>query len=157
MADRRWPHVGRLNGNVLQMISETLQQEPHVLLAFLFGSQASGRARPDSDVDLAVYLDLPPQEDALYQEITRLLRRLETLLEADVDLIILNTAAPAIAAEALQGKKLVMKDERLYLDLLCEKTREAEDLREWTFDLLRLRRRFREEGQDDAPSPQPTA
>ncbi len=33
-----------------------------VVFAYLFGSQATGRARPDSDVDVPVYLDPPPED-----------------------------------------------------------------------------------------------
>lgn len=38
-----------------------MKQQP-VVFAYLFGSQATGRARHDSDVDVAVYLDesVPP-------------------------------------------------------------------------------------------------
>lgn len=135
-----------------EVLRDALDKEPRVVLAFLFGSQAAGRASPASDVDVAVYLDPSGDEDVEFREIVRLRGRLEDLVGAEVDLVLLNTAAPAIAAEALQRRKLVIKDERLYLDLLCEKTREAEDLREWTFDLLRLRRQFREEVRHDAPS-----
>ena len=39
------------------------QGRPEVLWAYLFGSHAVGRARPDSDVDIGVYLDLRRVED----------------------------------------------------------------------------------------------
>lgn len=144
-----------LSADVLaEALREALDKEPRVVLAFLFGSQAAGRASRASDVDVAVYLDPSGDEDLQFREIIRLRGRLEEIVGAEVDLVSLNTAAPAIASEALRGRKLVIKNERLYLDLLCEKTREAEDLREWTFDLLRLRRQFREEARREAATSQ---
>jgi uncharacterized protein len=48
-------------------VGDTLRQQlselPGLELAFLFGSHASGSARPDSDIDLAVLLERPISAD----------------------------------------------------------------------------------------------
>lgn len=130
-------------------LSTVFSSEPTVRLAFLFGSQARGSARASSDYDIAIYLDIAQNETVddiqLYRYTIKLQNQMEEALGKRVDLVLLNTAPPAIAAEALRGIPLLLRDEPLYLDLLCEKTREAEDLMEWTFDLIRLRRRLRKE------------
>lgn len=141
---------------VAALVHKALGGETSVRLALLFGSQAYGQARSSSDVDLAVHLDTPQDlENAgafLFRQLQAIHHRLELALGTEVDLVLLNTASPGIAAEALRGKPVIVRDERLYLELLCEKTREAEELREWTFDLVRWRRRLRKEAAEDGPS-----
>ncbi len=69
--------------------------------AYLFGSSATGRLRPESDVDIAVS-GCPP--DGLY----RLAADLERLLQRSLDLVDLDRA-PAGFAEAVRrdGRRLV--------------------------------------------------
>jgi len=59
-----------------------LRAQPDIIAAYLFGSQATGRVHPGSDVDIAVLLD----EDALPQTTgwggPLLSRRLDLRLEA---------------------------------------------------------------------------
>ena len=45
--------------NVIAAIRSVLERDPRVRLAVLFGSLATGRERPDSDVDIAVLADRP--------------------------------------------------------------------------------------------------
>lgn len=65
----------------------------------LYGSQARGQARPDSDIDLLVVLDGPV---ALYKEIRRITRALYPLQLEACDRPI--SAIPADAAEFFAGK-----------------------------------------------------
>lgn len=76
-----------------------LQSLEVVKFAYLFGSMASGRAGPRSDVDIAVYLD----DDAVQSE-TRLeiLGKLMDVFETDnIDLVILNQASLPLKMNAL--------------------------------------------------------
>jgi predicted nucleotidyltransferase len=41
----------------IESLGRALERCPHVVFAYLFGSAATGRLRPLSDVDVAVYLD----------------------------------------------------------------------------------------------------
>lgn len=67
--------------------------------AYLHGSQASGAANPQSDVDIAAYFDEPHPE------------AFEVLLPAGVDLVVLNGAPLELAGRiALQGKLLFERD-----------------------------------------------
>ncbi|MBI1987422.1 MAG: nucleotidyltransferase domain-containing protein [Nitrospinae bacterium] len=113
-------------------------QKEEVELAFLFGSAASGRMLSESDVDVAIWLkDFQNQ-----QEINRLWGELEDLLRKEVDLVLLNRASPTIAWAALRGYPLLIRDHRLYLNLLLEVSREAEDFQDFVIDLWRWRRRI---------------
>lgn len=114
-------------------------QKEGVELAFLFGSAAKGRMLPESDVDVAIWLKDPQNQE----EINRLWGDLEDLLRKEVDLILLNRASPTIAWAALRGYPLLIQDYRLYLSLLLEVSREAEDFQDFVIDLWRWRRRIR--------------
>ncbi|MBI3244220.1 MAG: nucleotidyltransferase domain-containing protein [Chloroflexi bacterium] len=83
-----------------------------VVLAYLFGSQAEGLARPSSDVDIAVLLpaDFPRVKYfsarlALINDLTQTLRR------NDVDVIILNEATALLAREIVRHGKILYEDE----------------------------------------------
>jgi uncharacterized protein len=69
---------------------------PEVRLAFLFGSRACGRSRPESDFDIAVLVD----EKTAGEDRGRVIRRLASRLGREVsseliDLVVLNDA-PAL-------------------------------------------------------------
>jgi len=73
------------------------QQHP-VRLAYLFGSQATRRTHPNSDVDIAVLLDESLTSDELFAERLRLLGDLSHIFGTDnVDFVILNEAPPLLA------------------------------------------------------------
>lgn len=121
--------------NLVRTVLEPMRQ---VRLAFLFGSRARGRARRDSDVDVAVYWEAKPSR----RQRERLLEALENALGAEVELIDLNDCPPTLAQEALQGIPIVNRDERFYVEYMLEVSREAEDWQEYILDLWKWRRRL---------------
>ncbi len=77
--------------------------------AYLFGSQATGDARPDSDVDLAV--SLRPQGSLL--EEARLHDQLAAALgRRDVDLLVVDDAPLWLQFRVVAGRVLFSRDER---------------------------------------------
>jgi predicted nucleotidyltransferase len=70
---------------------------------FVFGSEAAGTARRDSDVDLAALLRRRP--DAL--ELLDLRSSLEEIAARDVDLIDLGAASPILARQVLRNGRCV--------------------------------------------------
>ena len=62
-----------------------------------------------------------PEEDKIWGDL------IDILQTDNVDLIILNRAPANIAASALRGLPLVIKDYKLYLEFMLLVTREAED------------------------------
>ena len=93
--------------NLRSTLKEELQQYP-VLFAYVFGSQATGRTHPESDIDLGMFLEgsiRPEQRHALR---LKLLGMLSRILKTDkVDLVILNEAPPLLAYEVLRTGLLV--------------------------------------------------
>jgi predicted nucleotidyltransferase len=84
-----------------------------IVAAYLFGSAASERMRPGSDVDIAVLVE--EGEPALDRKalLEALLPPLSRVLRADVHLLFLNDASYAARAEVFtKGKLLYAKDPR---------------------------------------------
>lgn len=85
-----------------------LIDEPRVRFGYLFGSAARGDRRPNSDVDVAVYLD--PRgallDDAALQD------RLEDAVGGPaVDLVVLNDAPLWLRFRAVAGRPVFARDE----------------------------------------------
>lgn len=84
------------DSDLLKRIRDALagEGEPRLRLAILFGSTARGSARPDSDVDLAIW---PADPDIPLSDELALQARLEALLGRDVDLVRIDRASPLLA------------------------------------------------------------
>lgn len=104
------------------------QQHP-VRLAYLFGSQATRRTHPSSDIDIAVLLDeaLPPDER--FAERIRLLGDQSRIFGTDrVDLVMLNGASPLLAYEVLRhGVLLYCADAQTRIEFQVRTLRAYED------------------------------
>ncbi len=74
-------------------IREVLLEGPPLRLAILFGSQARRRARPDSDIDIAI---LPVDPALSLRDEGLLITALERATGASIDLVRLDGAAPAL-------------------------------------------------------------
>lgn len=90
-------------------------RDNNILLGILYGSRATGKARDDSDFDLALLLDYERNNmDALEAgELKRsLLHKLMQFLSSSrVDLTILNSASSYLVNEVIQNGRLVFEAE----------------------------------------------
>lgn len=114
----------------LQIIN-ILKDEPEVVGAYLFGSQAKGQAGPMSDIDLGLILasNLSVKErDAI---IKALFVKLSIALETnDVDILDLRTASVFLRYKAMfDGRLLFSKDQGLLNRLSFEAMQAYEDFR----------------------------
>ncbi len=83
--------------------AELARALPNLMLAYVFGSRATGRSRPDSDLDLAVLCDVVVDPLALYgiaQTIAGALRR-------DVDVVDLSCASTVLQKEIVAHGQLL--------------------------------------------------
>jgi uncharacterized protein len=85
----------------------------------LFGSQARGRAVGTSDYDLAVLFERPGPDAARTREIGA---ELESDLEKDVDLVVLNDASPIVAMQVLKEGRLLDCRDREALETFTVRT-----------------------------------
>ena len=94
-------------------IVEALEARPEIVFAVLFGSRAGGRARPDSDWDIAVYLDERLDPRARFEVRRQLVAALEPAVRVDV--VVLNDAPPLLGHQALCGELLIDRDHIRYV------------------------------------------
>ena len=121
----------------IKPIKNYFENRKDVAFAFLFGSQAQGRATKLSDVDIAVYFypqqrhPLEYEEEVFYQGENEIWSDLETILRREVELLVLNRVAASVAASAIRGIPLVINDWGLYLDFMLIITDEADDFMDY--------------------------
>ena len=91
-----------------QAILKALQEAiPSLSAVYIFGSQASGAAGPDSDVDLAILADESPEVVRLWE----LAGRLAEIVGRSVDLIDLRAAGTVMQYQIITtGKRLWARD-----------------------------------------------
>jgi predicted nucleotidyltransferase len=110
-------------------VVEALQTRPWVVAAWLYGSRAVGRARPDSDWDVALLVTGEPGWDSLQE----LREELEDGFGGEVSLAILNRAENQLCREAIFGQSLYCRDAEERACFVSRVCRLAQD------DDLRLR------------------
>lgn len=121
----------------IKPIKNYFENRRDVAFAFLFGSQAQGRATKLSDVDVAVYFypehrhPVEYEEEVFYQGENEIWSDLETILRREVELLVLNRVAASVAASAIRGIPLVINDWGLYLDFMLIITDEADDFMDY--------------------------
>lgn len=131
--------------NKLRELKEYFEKCDRILMVFVFGSRAKGLARKVSDWDIGVYfkpkeyLELETEEN--YPNENKIWSDLIDILGTDeVDFTLLNRARPSLVYNVLRsGIPLVVKDKRLYFDLLCRVSYEAIDWWSFVGDFWRIR------------------
>jgi len=97
-----------------QRLAQALERRPEILEAYLFGSQATGRAQAHSDVDVAVYLDQRRVQPTTYGYAADLGAELMSALRNNnVDIVVLNQATPLLYHRVLRdGRRILARDLR---------------------------------------------
>lgn len=137
-------------------LREYFAKRDDVVMAFLFGSQATPQPRVVSDWDIAIYLTPInseveweekreyPQEDHIWRDCTKILNT------DNIDLLILNRAPASIAETALRGTILVVKNWSLWLKFMRIITTEAEDYRRFVDEMYAISQRAHSLAERDA-------
>jgi uncharacterized protein len=128
-----------------EYMREVLDAEPAIVFARLFGSRSRGRERPDSDWDIALYLDESLGAERRFDIRRRLGAALCGPSGPVVDVIVLNDAPPLLAHRALQGQELFTRDRRAYVRFFVRTMGELEDER--YFRAVHSRERARRLGE----------
>jgi predicted nucleotidyltransferase len=129
----------------LRRIRDYLLKRQEISMAFVFGSEANRSAGSESDLDIAVYFrptsgEIEWESQTRYPEEDRIWLELEKLARKQVDLLILNRAAPTVADTVLrEGKPLFIRDKKIFLDFLLRVSLEAEDYRQFVEDFYRMK------------------
>lgn len=94
-------------------ILEAIRAHPEVVFALIFGSRAQGRARPDSDWDIAVYVDEGIDARGRFDLRRALAASLEPAIAADIT--VLNDAPALLGHRALSGRLVLDRDHARYV------------------------------------------
>jgi len=94
-----------------QFLSRIQSAIPDLKAVYLYGSRASGKARPDSDYDIAV-LAAEPLEGK--ESFFRLQLELASLTDAGVNLVDLQSLPIVLQFEVLRGRKRLFCADRAY-------------------------------------------
>jgi len=131
------------NRHITKLV-QYFKKEPLVLLAFLFGSRAKGTEGGISDWDIAVYFKpkeyLETETEIEYPGEKTIWSDLIDLLGTDeIDFVVLNRASPSLVYNVLRtGIHLLIRDRRLFLELLCKVSYEAIDWWDFVYDFWRI-------------------
>ena len=95
--------------SIKRAVVRCVSRRREIQAAYVFGSVAAGRARVDSDVDIAVLVPrIPPSRMLKYR--LKLMADLGSALHrSDVDVVILNEAPPLLAHRVLSQGKLIFE------------------------------------------------
>jgi uncharacterized protein len=94
--------------NLIEEIRNLLEQEERVLFCYLFGSQAAGMSIAKSDIDVGVFLDNKKVTDFSGERL-KLIESISRTVKKDVDVVILNTAAPFLRYVVLREGKIIFE------------------------------------------------
>ena len=96
--------------SIERAVTSFLGSRAEVQAAYLFGSVVTGRARPDSDVDIAVLVsERVLRRDPFQYRLDLMTAVMGILRRDDVDLILLNQAPPLLAHRVLSRGKLILE------------------------------------------------
>jgi len=105
-------------------LRDYLSLRKEIIAAYLFGSYASGRPRPASDIDIALLLDTAVNRKDYGVLKLNIITDLIGILSSDaIDLVILNATTPLLSHEVIKkGKLLFSKDEKARLEYTVRAT-----------------------------------
>lgn len=124
---------------IVQELATCLAGRRDIVAAYLFGSLARGEATPGSDVDVAVILTGGAPRDLVgIERIEELCEEIEARLRREVDLVVMNGAAPDLLHRILRDGEIVCEsDHRRRLEFEVQARNEYFDL----LPILQLYRR----------------
>ncbi len=113
----------------IRKLSKILEQIIEIDFALIFGSAQKGEVKGSSDIDIGVYLNTHITTSLLL----KIIEKVENYTHLRCDVSILNTASEILRFEALKGKLLFVRknkidDYALFYSLTC---REYEDKITW--------------------------
>lgn len=92
----------------INKLKDIFKEYPYIASVYLFGSQATGRTGPMSDVDIAVLLKEPhPTGRELIHAMDYLAFRIEETLKKEVDIVELNSQGLIFQHNVLRSGRLI--------------------------------------------------
>lgn len=136
----------KISARSIKKLRAEFAKDANILLAFLFGSHARGQAHTLSDVDIALLLslDVPPEKFLDYRlKYAHVIS--EILHDERIDVVILNTAPPLLARQAIMGRLLFERSPEVRVRYIVDVQRKYLDLKSfYAIDAAYLRQRLKE-------------
>jgi predicted nucleotidyltransferase len=108
--ERKMPGMASDPLSIQRALARCVSKRREIRAAYIFGSAATGRPRPDSDLDVAVLLARPlTQRRSLAYRLKLMTELGAALHRSDVDVVILNDASPLLAQRVLSKGKLLFE------------------------------------------------
>ena len=108
----------------INKITKTLEANPKIIAAWLFGSAHTNRMTKNSDIDIAVLFSDKPDFDFKMELLTELQNAADF---EKIDLVTLNDASPVLQFEAVSGQLLFTKNKNRCVEFISLVAREYED------------------------------
>jgi predicted nucleotidyltransferase len=112
-SQRNREHLSESDRDLARRLDDALAAVPEVVFGYLYGSRAKGRARRDSDVDVALMLTPIAARDAPFERIQRYAPPLMVVAGTDLDLVFLNDAPSLLAHRVLRDGILIHEKDTL--------------------------------------------
>jgi hypothetical protein len=90
----------------LNLLGPLLSADSRIIFAYIFGGLATGKQRPLSDIDIAVYLANCDDKAEVKLDIIGVLS--DALKSDEIDLVILNDAPTSLVGRILRKKRLIV-------------------------------------------------
>jgi len=139
----------KIQNKKIEQLKEYFAEQPAIVLAFLFGSYATGRAMEESDFDVGIYVknypatsvfELRGRPEKVRKIESGIGRGITRIVDKDVNLIIMNKAPASLVSNIFKtGIPLAVKDKKLYWELYLKVSSEAEDFLRFLIDFRRIK------------------
>jgi uncharacterized protein len=114
------------NSRIVKSLKMFFGETQEILLFFIFGSFAGKRMRPSSDVDIGILFKIAPDID----RINDLTEKLSSLLQREVDLVVLNQASPVLKMQILKhGILFYASDKKYFHHFFTDTINQYDDLK----------------------------
>lgn len=121
----------------MPQVQHVLTAHPEIELAYVFGSVAAGRARPESDVDVAVQATKPLDAGQRMQ----LIEELALATGRPVDLIDLHAVGEPLLGQILKHGQRIIGSQSAHVTMMSRHVYAMEDFVPYVTRMLAERRR----------------
>ena len=117
----------KINSEIIDKLAGYFEIKSGVLMVFLFGSAASGKMTEESDIDIGILFENEPD----IFEINELKSELNGILKREIDIAVLNSAAPVLKMQVLKkGIPVFTKEKKYYNQFFVDTINQYDDLKQ---------------------------
>jgi predicted nucleotidyltransferase len=119
--------------NIINISRNYFEQNEKVVMAFLFGSYASGNFCKESDIDIGVLLKNEDENAEI-----EIQNRIEKLIGHEVDTVFMSRSPATLSWSIIRkGIPIIIKDRNVFLNFMLDVSTEAQDFLEFNLDTWR--------------------